>query len=254
MSEHGSAEIKSSTADQVAQLVTARIAAEGLAPGDRIGAERELAERYGVSRWLIRKALEQLEEQDLILRTHGRSGGVFVGHRKVVRDLTDLVGLPQYLRDQGLSAGTTVLGTRAVPAGDALAVELGLASDDWVFEIERLRLAEGLPLSLEVCCFPATMFPGMLGKALDGSLYEVLEGHYGIVRGEAIETITAIPADRERASSLQVPTGSPLLLVTRTAHLATGERFEHSRELYRADRIAITVHTSSAGPLKKHMR
>lgn len=243
----------SRTAGEVSQLLSASIAADSLQPGDRVGAERELAERYGVSRWVIRKALEHLEAEDLVLRTHGRSGGVFVAPKKVVRDLSHLVGLPQYLREQGLKAGTTVLATRAGPADEQLAKELGVSTDAWVFQIDRLRLAGGLPLNVESCCFPAELFPGLLDQSLVGSLYEVLDNHYGVDRGEAIETITSVPADRQNAATLQVPVGAPLLAVTRTAELTSGQVFEFSKELYRADRIAIVVHAAGERTAQRHL-
>jgi GntR family transcriptional regulator len=235
---------KGLSAADVAQLISATIAAESLQPGDRIGAERELAERYGVSRWLVRQALGRLEAEQVVLRTNGRSGGVFVSTKKVVRDLHTLLGLTQYLQAQGLESGTTVLGTRAGPAEDEVVKELGISPDAWVFQVDRLRLAGGLPLSVESMCFPAELFPGLLDQSLVGPLYEVLENQYGVRRGEAVETITATAADRRNAATLQVSVGSPLLAVARTARLETGEIFEVSKEFYRADRIAITVHTT----------
>jgi GntR family transcriptional regulator len=232
------------SAGEVAQLISATIVAESLQPGDRIGAERELAERYGVSRWLVRQALGRLEAEQVVLRTNGRSGGVFVSTKKVVRDLHTLLGLTQYLQAQGLESGTTVLGTRAGPAEDDVVKEFGISPEAWVFQIDRLRLAGGLPLSVESMCFPAELFPGLLDQSLVGPLYEVLENQYGVKRGEAVETITATAADRRNAATLQVSVGSPLLAVARTARLKTGEIFEVSKEFYRADRIAITVHTT----------
>lgn len=213
-------------------------------PGDRIGAERELASRHGVSRWVVRKALEPLEEAGLIYRTHGRSGGVFVAHKKVVRDLNGLVGLPEYLKSQGIESGTTVVETKAISAGEALSKALEISPDDWVFRIMRVRFSAGFPLSVEWCHFPAEMFPGLLDESLVGSIYELLDSRYGLIRGDAVETIEADSADKPRADLLQIAVGSPLLAVRRTARDMDGKVFEYSRELYRAERATITVHTS----------
>ena len=242
------------SAEQVAQAIEQMIADNGLTPGDRVGAERELAEAYGVSRWVIRKALERLEADARVLRTHGRSGGIFVAPKKVVRDLNPLLGLPQYLRAQGIEAGTTIMGTRAGPTSEQVAKELNVSPDTWVFQIDRLRLAGGLPLSLESVYFPAELFPGLLDQPLVGSIYDLLESQYGVQRGEAVETITATPANREEAATLQVSVGAPLLAVNRTAAFADGQVFEFSRELYRSDRTAITVRTSGGGAATRHVR
>ncbi len=218
---------------------------EGLHPGDRIGAERDLAERFGVGRWIVRRALEQLESEGVVLRTtNGRSGGVFVAPAKVVRDLDEFVGLPAYVRAQGMVAGATVLGTQTVPAGDELAERMGVAPDAWLFRIDRLRSADELPLSLETAWLPAELFPGLLNESLVGSVYDLIESKYGIERGEAVETITATTAARQQASVLQVHVGTPLLVVDRVARTVEGAVFEYSRDLYRAERVAIIVHTT----------
>lgn len=241
----------SGSTDQLADSIERLITDRSLTPGDRIGAERELAERFGVSRWAIRKALEDLESAGLILRTHGRSGGVFVSPKKVVRDLSPLVGLPEYLRTQGIEAGTTILGTKAGSPEEKVRLDLELPQDDWAFQVHRLRLAGGLPLSIEVCNFSADLFPGLLDQPLNGSLYELLESEYRIKRGDAVETISVVKAAEQEASVLQVSIGTPLLVVERIARLKTGRVFESSREMYRADRMSIVVHTgggSKASP------
>ncbi|MFT4009574.1 MAG: GntR family transcriptional regulator, partial [Nocardioidaceae bacterium] len=74
--------------EHLAEKLWAEVERNHLEPGDRIGAERELAERYGVGRWVIRKALERLETDGRIIRTNGRNGGAFIAHEKVVRDPT----------------------------------------------------------------------------------------------------------------------------------------------------------------------
>jgi GntR family transcriptional regulator len=242
------------SAIDIAADIRATIRDKGLQPGDRIGAERDLAERHGVGRWVIRKALEQLQSEDIVIRTHGRSGGVFVAPRKLVRDLDSLVGLPAYLRAQGLETGTTVLGTRVVRAEDEIVKELKITADDLVYVVERARFAAGLPLSVETVWFPAEMFPGLLDHSLVGSLYELVESEYGVQRGEAIEAIMATPADHDKAAVLQLAHGAPLLTVKRTALLTSGEPFEHSEEYYRFDRMAITVHTKGPGHPRQRRR
>ncbi|MET4429734.1 GntR family transcriptional regulator [Mycolicibacterium sp. 624] len=237
----------------LAAEVRAAIGDGGLEPGTRIGAERELAARYGVTRWVVRKALEELESESLILRTHGRNGGVFVAPRKLVRDLDHLVGLPEYLRAQGLETGTTVLGTRVVRAEGEVAHELQVTDDAHLYEIERARFAAGLPLSVETVFVSAEMFPGLLDQSLVGSLYDLLESRYEIKRGMATETITAAAADARQAATLELPVGAPLLVVRRTALLESGEPFEHSLEYYRFDRMSITVHTSSPAHIKRQI-
>src|SRR3954454_25124503 len=149
-------------------------------PGERVGAERELAERMGVSRSTIRAALADLERNGVIRRTRGRGGGIFVAERKVEPDLTTLAGLPAYLRRGGFQSDARVLSTATVEADSDAREALSLAAAALVLEVVRVRLADGEPLSLERALFPAERFPGLLDRSLGGSLYELLQAHYDL--------------------------------------------------------------------------
>lgn len=220
----------------------------GLGPGDRIGAERELSEQFGVTRWVIRRALEQLESQERIIRTNGRSGGIFVAHQKVPLDLSRVTALPQYLKTQGLQAGTTVIGTQILPADEELAEKFELPVGTLLIRIERLRLIDSVPLDLEWSCFPAAMFPDLLNHSLVGSLLQLLDEEYEIDRGEAVETIRSVAANRYEAAALQVPVGTPLLMVKRQARLTDGRVFEVTKELFRGESVEISI---TANPKKE---
>ena len=170
-------------------------------PGERLGAERELAERLGVSRSTIRAALADLERSGVVRRSRGRGGGIFVAERKIERDLTSLAGLPAYLRRQGFQSDARVLSTATVEADGETAAALGLSEPALVLEVVRVRLADGDPISLERALFPADRFPDLLDRSLGGSLYELLETHYGLVPGEAEERIEVVAAGTAEAQA-----------------------------------------------------
>ena len=210
-------------------------------PGGRLGAERDVAERLGVSRSTVRAALADLERNGIVRRSRGRGGGIFVTERKVERDLSSLAGLPAYLRRQGFESDARVLSTATIaPEGEA-AVALALQRDDLVFEIVRVRLADREPISLERALLPADRFPGLLDRSLSGSLYELLQTHYRLEPGEAEERIEVVAAGAGEARLLGLRRGAPLLAVVRTAWDAAGRPFEHSHDLFRADRARIVV-------------
>ena len=215
-------------------------------PGERLGAERELAERLGVSRSTIRAALADLERSGLVRRARGRAGGIFVAERKVERDLTSLAGLPSYLRRQGFASDARVLSTATIAADAETAAALAMRAPALVLEVVRVRLADGEPISLERALFPAERFPGLLDRSLGGSLYELLETHYGVVPGEAEERIEVVAAGAAEARLLELRRGAPLLAVARTAWDADGRAFERSHDLFRADRARIVVRARSA--------
>ena len=219
---------------------------EAMRPGERLGTERELAERLEVARSTIRAALADLERNGIVRRARGRAGGIFVPERKVDRDLTSLAGLPAYLRRQGFESDARVLSTATVEADAETAGALGLSAGDLVLEVVRVRLADGEPISLERASFPADRFPHLLDRSLSGSLYELLQTEYGLVPGEAEERIEVVAAGVAEARLLGVARGAALLAIARTAWDADGRAFERSHDLFRADRARIVVRARSA--------
>jgi GntR family transcriptional regulator len=214
-----------------------------LSPGQRLGAEREISERFGVSRSTVRAALDDLSRGGAIRRARGRTGGIFVSERKVERDLTSLAGLPAYLRRSGFQSDARVISTGMIPADGEMAAALGLGPDELAHEIVRVRLADGEPISLERATLPADRFPGLLDRSLSGSLYELLISEYGLEVGEAEERIEIGTSE---ARLLGVPEGAPLVAITRTSWDTGGIAFERSHDLFRGDRVRIVVRASAA--------
>ncbi|TFV55716.1 GntR family transcriptional regulator [Mycobacterium sp. PS03-16] len=216
-------------------------------PGAKLGSERDLADRYGTSRSSLRQVLAALEEAGLVHRVIGRSGGIFISHGQVERNLADVVGVPAFLANQGYVAGTRVLSTKIAAPDRATQAALRLEADDFVVEIQRLRLADGSPISLELAHFAADMFPGLLEQQLGGSIYEVLESRYGLVTGKADERIEAVNATTTEASLLGVKPKSALLLITRVTYDTDGTPCEFSRDLFRGDRTYLAVTARGRG-------
>jgi GntR family transcriptional regulator len=223
-----------------------QIAAGELAPGERLGAEREIAQQLGVSRSTIRVALADLERSGAIRRARGRSGGIFVAERKVERDLTSLAGLPAYLRRAGFQSDARVISTATIAAEEDVATALVLDAGELVHEIVRVRLADQEPISLERASFPAARFPGLLDQSLGGSLYELLQTQYELVPGEAEERIEVVDAGTAEARLLGIGRGAALVSISRTAWAIDGAPFECSRDLFRGDRVRIVVRAQSA--------
>src|ERR1700704_6392386 len=153
-----------------------------LTPGDRLPAERVLAQRFGVSRMTLRQALGELERHGLLERSKGRYGGTFVAEPKL--ELAGTSALSDQLRGLGVAAGARVLSAveRASTPDEAL---LGAR----VYAIERVRLANGVPVALERGAYAADAFPGLLDGPLDGSLYELIRSRYDEVPVRAVERL-----------------------------------------------------------------
>jgi GntR family transcriptional regulator len=185
------------TPEDVRRVLTERISAGHLRPGQRLGAERALASDLGVSRATLRQALAVLAETGVVRRVPGRGGGTFVSQDKIERDTSRVVGVPALLRSQGVVAGTRVISAGLSGAEEAAARALGIQRGDLVIDLVRIRLADGSPISVERVMLPADRFPGLLELPLGGSLYELLDEHFGTRPGEAVERIEVVAASQD---------------------------------------------------------
>jgi GntR family transcriptional regulator len=232
-----------SAVEQTATALTRAIGQAAARPGDRLPSERELATLLNVSRTTLRQALQQLERTGLITRRPGRAGGTFVGEPKVERDLRLYGGLPETLRRHGHEAGARVLLAAIIPADGKTADALGLVPGAPVYEIVRVRLSDGEPISLERSRFPAERFPGLLEYPLGQSLYQLLHESFGAGPARAVERLEAVLASPEEADALDLYAGAPLLAVERIAYDADGHAIEMATDLFRGDRTRVVVWT-----------
>ena len=207
---------------QIERALEAAIERGRLSPGDRLPAERELAERYGVSRMTLRQALGALEQRGRLVRSKGRYGGTFVAEPKL--ELAGTSALSDQLRGLGLAAGARVLSA---------------TERNGVYTIERVRLANGEPVALERGEYPADLFPGMIDGPLEGSLYDLIRSRYDDVPVRATERLEPGIATDDEAAALGIKAGDPVMRVERTAYSAAGRAVEHSRDVFRGDRTTV---------------
>ena len=239
--------VEHSVAENLRRKLLSDIGSGALAPGARLGSERELAEKYTVNRATLRQVLAALQEAGLVRRVAGRAGGTFVSHAKVDRDLSRVVGVPAYLARQGYVAGTRILSTQMAVADETTRLALRLQPAALVIVIRRIRLADGTPISLDHAQFPADRFPGLLEMPLGGSVYELFEQEFATIPADAEELIEVVNATDEEAALLSVEPETSLLSITRTTFDENAIPFEFSCDLFRADRTRITVRTPGRG-------
>lgn len=205
-------------------------------PGTPLPSEKELAARYGVSRMTARRAVQMLRHDGLVYVDRGR--GVFVAGDKI-----DLHGMPPgegftaTMRRLGLSASSRVLGFERREADGPMAARLGLASGDPVFHIERLRLADGVPMAHEITTVPVKVCPDLFRHNLAiASLYQILTETRGHQLVRASEEIEAGCAGRAIARLFRTMPGDPVLVMRRLVYASSGVPIEFTIGTYRADR------------------
>ncbi|HYF90809.1 MAG TPA: GntR family transcriptional regulator [Symbiobacteriaceae bacterium] len=211
-----------------------------LKPGDRVMSERELTAQFSVSRMTARQALTELENQGYLFRVQGK--GTFVATPKLEQPLAGLTSFTEEMRRRGLEPGAKVLAAEEVPAGRRVARALGLGETAAVVRLERLRLAGGEPMALEVSHLPASLVPGLLERTpSQHSLYSLLAEEYGIRPVRGLQSIEAVAANSYEAETLRVREGTPLLMLERITRDAQDRPVEYVYSLYRGDRYRFTT-------------
>ncbi len=208
-----------------------------LAPGAPLPTERELCEVYGVSRPTVRRALRQLETEQRILRQQGR--GTFAARPKIDLAL-ELTSLSEDMLAQGVVPGAKLIDVSRLQADADIEARLGLEPGGEVLRVERLRLADGDPVAIEVLFVSTARFDGISAAlGLGKSFYRLLHTDYGVELASAEETIEAAAAGPREAELLEIPPASPVLLLSRRTVDTSGRPTEYVRSVYRADRFRL---------------
>lgn len=182
---------------------------------EALPSERELAEKYEVSRDTVRKAVRYLEERGVIYSDHGR--GTFVAPAIVRRMSRFIDSFSQDTQLRGGVPGQRVLNVETVAASMGIAGLLSLEPGHPLLRVRRVRLIDNAPVGLHDAYFPLPRGAHLERAELESaeSLYRLLTAKFGFAPAEAVENLCAGAADAEDASLLGVPAGAPILVCER---------------------------------------
>jgi GntR family transcriptional regulator len=221
------------TRDRVLDLV------EALRVGDPIPAERQLAVDLGVSRLTLRAALDELVRDGYLDRRHG--SGTYVTEPKIAQPLT-LTSFSEDMRRRGMTPGSRTLELTTTVAGARLAHRLGVSPEARLVRVKRLRLADSMPMAMEVLHVPEELVPGLTRADFeDHSFYELLRDRYGITIGNGTQSIEPTVTSEEESEVLGVPLHTPAFLFERTTLSESGRIVEFVRSIYRGDRYRLVA-------------
>ncbi len=221
---------------QLREILLDLIDSDELSIGAAIPSERELCQRFALSRMTVRQAVDHLVSEGRLHRVPGK--GTFVARPKIELAL-QLTSFTDDMRARGMTPGSRDLDRRTVRASAHLAKELGIQPGEEVHFIERLRTADGEPLSIERAHIPVKLAPDLAEHDLSGrSLYELLEARYGLVMDAGELTIDGGIADPSDADLLKLPRGGAVLLLQRRS-FSGGVCAELGVSTYRADRYQL---------------
>ena len=207
-------------------------------PGEMIPSEIELAARYRVSQGTVRKAIDELSSDNLVVRRQGK--GTFVATHSEQHVQYRFLKLQPDSGDAHHEgpAQRQIIDCKRQRANADVARALGLRSGDAVLLVRRILAFAGVPTILEDIWLPATPFKGLTAERLSdyhGAMYALFETEFGVRMVRADERLRAVNPDEAQAQLLQVTAATPLLSVERIAYTYNDTPMELRRGLYRTD-------------------
>lgn len=223
---------------QIKALILRSLQAGEWRPGEAIPSELELASRFKVSQGTVRKAVDELAAENLLVRRQGKGTFVATHHEEHVQ-YRFLRLAPDQTNALGGHTHRTFLDCRRLRAPADVARALQMKQGEMVVEVRRVLHFSGQPVVLDDIWLPGHLFKGLTADRLSeyrGPMYALFESEFGVRMIRAEEKLRAVLADDTVAGVLGVPSGSPLLSVERLAYTYGDQPVELRRGLYRTDR------------------
>lgn len=203
-----------------------------LPPGTPLPPEREIASMTTLSRVTVRKAVQPLVEEGLILQRRGSGSIVAPQLTKVEQSLSRLTSFTEDMARRGKNVTATWLERSIFLPSPEETMTLGLTARESVSRLSRLRMADGTPLAIERASLSTRMLPNPL--AVESSLYETLD-ESGFKPVRAVQRISATNLNAVDAGLLKVEEGIAGLKITRVSYLESGQVVELTHSIYRGD-------------------
>lgn len=207
-------------------------------PGDLLPSDADLCQEFDVSRMTARQAVQLLVNEHLVERRRGR--GTFVAQRKVPRALGSPLSFTESMRRKGLSASSRAIDSRVTTANDAEAQALGIDQGDPVYVIERVRLANDMPMAIERVALPTSVAASIDTDLESGSLHLAFEAADMVPSKAHAEVSARLSTDWEQ-EQLAIGTNTVVLVEERTIFDQEDQVLEHTVTLYAADRYSFSA-------------
>ena len=226
--------------DQLVDILSEKIEYE-YRPGDLMPSERELSERYGLSRTTVRLALQELERLGLVVRQHGR--GTFVADRSArTTNLLQAYSFTDQMIEMGRVPETTILEFSEHEADAKMAECMQIRPGDRIFKLKRLRSADGMPMMVERSYLPVRKFLSLKRPLLERKpLYDIIEKDFHEEISVAEEEFYASIARPADAHLLDIGEGAPVLELVRTTYDMRNEIIEYTLSVARADQFKYKI-------------
>jgi GntR family transcriptional regulator len=204
-------------------------------PHERLMSERELGEKFQVSRMTVRQALTEMTREGILYTQAGK--GTYVSEPKIKQELETLTGFSQDMAVRGSVASGRVLEARIIPATLSLAAIFSVPANTELVLLSRLRLSDGIPLAIEVAYILHQVCPGILEFDFSKeSLYNILSTRYNTSLVRAEQTMESGLASPQEIELLQTTSPAPVLRIERLSYNEQNTLVEFVVSAYRGDR------------------
>lgn len=225
---------------QLEELLVRSMAAGALPPGARVPPEDSLAARYSVSRSTIRTAIQSLIARGLVEIRRGK--GTFVTQPVITQELTELTGFVEDMQALGRDPSAQVLDRRIVAASETVARQLSLQRGTAVARIQRVRLADGVPLSFDETYLPRDLGEKIMADDLENQpIFSLLEQKYSTPLLDAEYRLAAVASHGTVARALGINPGGPIFLIERTTFSDNRRPVDYERLYYRGDHVRFVT-------------
>jgi GntR family transcriptional regulator len=232
---------------QVEAALMARIVDGTYPPGAQLPNEASLLSTFGISRTTLQKTVQNLISRGLIEIRRGK--GTFVSQPRLTQELTELSGFVEDMRMHGRHPTARLLSKRTENASDAVARKLSLESGTPVVHIQRIRIADGTPLSFDETWLPKDIGEKIIENDLEVEpIFSLLEQKYDTPLVEAEYRLEAVVADKVVAQALEIKAGSAIFLIDRTSYSEQGRPVDYEKLYYRGDQIQFITHLTRRKP------
>lgn len=226
--------------DQLVDLLKEKIETE-LEPNTKLESERELSNRYGLSRTTVRLALQELEKMGYIYRRHGK--GTYVSDlSKSAKNITSAYSFTEQTKALGKTSKTVILEFETIEANKYFANKLQVLLGEPLYKMKRLRLADDEPMMLERTYLPVKKFWNLTQALLETKpLYDLFSQDYQQVVHIADEEFYASIVRNKDMAYLEIKEGSAVLNLVRTTYNIDNEVIEYTLSVARADQFHYQV-------------
>ncbi|WP_372635113.1 GntR family transcriptional regulator [Fodinibius sp.] len=227
---------------QISEWLRSRINDGRYEADEKLPSENELCDKFDVSRVTVRRALQTLENEDLIYRCQGL--GSFVTDHRSHHSFSTLNDFSEELAESGMKASSEVVSFTQTDIADQHEIlsSLEMQNKSLAVEIERIRLGDGQPVAYDITWLP--IFYGQLIENYDlrhQTIFNILEEEFDIPIERGGYRIEAALANEKLATRLQINIHAPVLLITRLSYTVGDKPVYYQRRYYRNDKIVFEM-------------